>query len=347
MFPVVKYFFLPRVKFYQQGEDCPLMSNEDIAVELKKWFGNTSDSKNAIEAGISLVGRYAPKCTNKKLFTAMAKFVAFGYIFDDVDPGNQDDKHAEQYANRKSIFRNVALVVSEDKMPETKIERAAAEIYKDLRACTSPGPYSRHVMGFRTWAESMCSERQGEVPKTFDEFMQFRKDNGGYFGMTAITECLMDIDVHGFWDTVKPLYDEVYTHMMLTNDLYSFRKEYFSKDTTNVLHFLTAIERMPFQAAIDKVCEMISSRSTNIKSLAKRILRNNPNNPLMEKYIKSLQDMVSGNLLHSQSITRYHGNRTLPVKSGFVLMHSQKTIVISSLPSICRPILGWFLRTIE
>lgn len=63
-------------------------------------------------------------------------------------------------------------------------------------------------------------------------------------------------DVHrqlDVWEHIEDLYELVFGALILTNDLYSFRREYFTGERTNVLHCLHINEGMPFQEPFSRV----------------------------------------------------------------------------------------------
>jgi hypothetical protein len=120
-------------------------------------------------------------------------------------------------------------------------------------------------------------------------------------------------------------------HWLLSNDLFSFRREYYAGDYMNAVLVLMHSERHTLQAAVERVCALLEATEREFVERRDRILSQELDHRSdMRKYLKSLEYVVSGNLEHSRFAVRYHGpgHTENPLRCGTVTLLSDRTVYV-------------------
>jgi hypothetical protein len=180
----------------------------------------------------------------------------------------------------------------------------------------TPGVRERYIPTLRRWAEALSAENAiratGEVPRPDVCFPLRRVATGGEtiivpvehgLGIDLSDEIAGDDQLAGMWRIVG-------THVVLVNDLFSFRKEYFTGDGLNLITSLLYHEKMTLQSAVDKVQDMIGKAGEDFAAACRDIrvrYARHPRGKDVERYLEALGYMISGNVAWSYESPRYHG----------------------------------------
>jgi hypothetical protein len=117
-------------------------------------------------------------------------------------------------------------------------------------------------------------------------------------------------------------------HWLLSNDLFSFRREYYAGDYMNAVLVLMHSEHLSLQAAVEEVCALLMVTEREFVERQDRILSQDLGlRSDIRRYLESLEYVVSGNLEHSRFAVRYHGpgHAEKPLRRGMVTLFSDKT----------------------
>eukprot|EP00249_Psilotum_nudum_P016036 c25622_g1_i1 orf=211-678(-) len=119
-----------------------------------------------------------------------------------------------------------------------------------------------------------------------------------------------------------------------TNDLISFRKEYFEGDQQNllqVIHFESG-GKQDFQHTVNKACQMIQARERDFVRILHEISLSDvaARSPDLRVYLSNLPNVLMGHLQWLYTSARYHGvgHNMENLKHGMLQMVPEKTVIV-------------------
>jgi hypothetical protein len=121
-------------------------------------------------------------------------------------------------------------------------------------------------------------------------------------------------------------------HVMLVNDVLSFRKEVFAGESINIIMSLMFHQGLSLQNAIDETCSMIASVDDNFVRTCMEVrsrYAGHSREADVVRYLDALGSMMAGNLAWSYETPRYHGTGYVwgGTRSGVVELHPNCTVM--------------------
>jgi hypothetical protein len=340
----IHQFYLPQMYSPVTYRHCPLASDATIIDEVSRWAQEWMPSKHLddhIGTGLRYASLYCPDCTHRSRFIVMVEAMALIAAFDDQDVVG-DDSLIDSAQDRRSFAEQTraALEIHEGtSTARTRTEQAFQRCVDGVRATCIPWVAQRYVAGVAEWLQSMCNvhARTKRNTMSFAEVVEFRLADGAGVFTASQLEGLLDFDLEAVWSEVEDLWRLAFGAMILTNDIYSFRREYYYNDTTSALFSLHLNEGMPFQHAVDYLATFIDDRVHRFQQQWPQRLATFPlpMQPEMERYFRAVEQTIAGNLYLQRTAPRYHGpGLTEPVPAGLLIMDPKRTIVIPTTREI-------------
>jgi Terpene synthase family 2, C-terminal metal binding len=245
-----------------------------------------------------------------------------------------DDRAVSEH----EVFAHFADALRGGRVAESRYGKAFHDLWERLRAAMLPQVFERfHVAcmelidGFLTESGSRIV---GEVLEP-EAYLQMHRHTIGCkeclivsehaAGVDVTTELTADSQLGGLWQIAAD-------HVMLVNDVLSFRKEVFAGEPVNIVMSLMIHERLSLQDSVDRVCEMIAAVDCDFTRACVDIrsrYQEHPKRDDVSRYLDALGSMMSGNLAWSYEAPRYHGPGYVwdGQQSGVIELHPEYTIM--------------------
>ena len=218
-----------------------------------------------------------------------------------IKEGGKKDITVSQYAKLDPIFKTSCIAFSETcKQALGKVDAHyfVQELVNYVRA--------------NKWEEEYRNtpDRYHDIPYTKDDFLFLRSFDAAITPMIeAISLSLgttlpTDIRRHPFFQ--RYYYQMASILPGIQNDVLSLKKEIVDDEKMNFV--LVKCRKHPFQESIDKVVKKINNRVINIREAELKLTSYFPNNPDLEKFIKSVGYIIDGMLYWHCVSPRYGGN---------------------------------------
>jgi 5-epi-alpha-selinene synthase len=273
-----------------------------------------------------LVSSFYPKCDQEKLFI-LCNIIEWGFKFDDSMDKNSD------------FFVNHLRILKDEPYNSTDVwEDIFHELWSKIKRDMSQNQRSRFFYEMQALLQAFNREKEfkqkSELPD-FNSYVLIHRVSIGYTFFTLLLEYSLDIDVSILKSTDLDLSQLVILGAeitFLTNDLFSFRKEFFEENYFNAISILCFHERYTLQQAIDKICHLLKEKEREFIEIRDYILSKYPKidsreNWELHQYVEGLAHMVSGNYYWSLKTGRYHGFDFEPITTPCnILLHPEKTI---------------------
>nr|WP_198151374.1 terpene synthase family protein [Kibdelosporangium sp. MJ126-NF4]CEL13376.1 hypothetical protein [Kibdelosporangium sp. MJ126-NF4]CTQ99065.1 hypothetical protein [Kibdelosporangium sp. MJ126-NF4] len=201
----------------------------------------------------------------------------------------------------------------------------------------------RYVDGVAQWLRAMVrvhSEHRapsGDRPPeqrlrtdlSFTDIVEFRLANGGILFTASLLEGLCDFNLEPVWHQLEDLWRLVFGALILLNDIYSFRREYYAGETTNAVYCLHVNDGMRFQEAVDYLATFVNGRVHRFQAEWPHRLRQFPpearrTDPLLPRdRTHDRRERV-----HATDRPRYHGFEPAePLPFVLLVMDPARTVV--------------------
>ncbi|MFD8320725.1 terpene synthase family protein [Kitasatospora purpeofusca] len=118
-------------------------------------------------------------------------------------------------------------------------------------------------------------------------------------------------------------------HVVMSNDLNSFRREVIRGDDMNLINALCAHEKLTLQEGVDRLCRMIEKAEESFVETRIDLLRS-PHSPSIPPYLDALAHIMSGNHHWGFICPRYHGRNHIwnGLKSGNLTLDPLQTVLL-------------------
>jgi hypothetical protein len=252
-------------------------------------------------------------CVNSLMFEVDSFAVLEHAIFDEVSaPEMMDHPFGPAFANLQATF--------ERDMP--------------------PRVFARFRASWQDWFTHVQEEnkyRKGLYYPTLPDYLRIRRISVGILPCVIAIEYFLGLDLTDALEADPDLVTLGHTaieHIMLVNDLLSFRAEVFTGDHSNIIAILLRTRANTLQEAVDTTAAMIHDADQALTDLSDRLRDRHPD-PAIRSYIDAINSMPAGNLRWSLETTRYigHGNAWNGLRSGHVTLDFGKTIISASDPA--------------
>lgn len=172
----------------------------------------------------------------------------------------------------------------------------------------------------------------GDVPPV-EDYMRLRKESVGAKIYLALAEYAIGTDMTaalGASSAVRELHDVASEHLILTNDLFSFRKEHYDGDAINAVTVMRHHAGLGLQEVVNELCQAIEGREREFIAKRDAILDSAlGQHDDIRVTLRALGYLLSGNLRWSYLTPRYHGAgyRWNGSTSGEVGLYPDRTVL--------------------
>jgi hypothetical protein len=239
-------------------------------------------------------------------------------------------------AAAKELFERVTDILTDQAVgADFAWGRVLADLWRDMRAGCSPALWERFMAEVRRFLAGCVAEitsRSDGSVFDYDTYIKVRRDSVGMGMYFVLGEYGLGIDLTDDLARHRPLRDVIdvaLDHIMLTNDLFSFRAEAGMDDYVNALSVLRLSEGLDLQAAVDRLFAVIDGLRADFMAARAAIEAGElGRRPEIRAYLDALWHMMAGNLQWSYLTSRYNGpgHRWNGVRSGVVTLHRDRTV---------------------
>ncbi|WP_159080307.1 terpene synthase family protein [Nocardia suismassiliense] len=187
------------------------------------------------------------------------------------------------------------------------------DAFGTLRRHMPPAVFRRYRLCWQDWFESAVAENElrdlASIPDV-DTYLRIRRVSIGMRPGLVIAEYVHGLDLTSHLehdpDLVRMGYAAI-DHVLLVNDMYSFRKECFDGELVNVLASLMDTRRHSLQESVDIVSQWVRDADRALAALSAMLRLRYRSDPDVLTYIDALHHICSGNLRWSMETARYGG----------------------------------------
>ncbi|MGW2598568.1 terpene synthase family protein [Streptomyces klenkii] len=249
-----------------------------------------------------LVCLWAPQSAGMERILAAAKYVMITYLIDDMlDEGWTGIGAREMVAGLKRV-------IAQQKKPRTDVEKTLATIINPFLDGLGRTFRRRINAALADWIDS-GAVRGGTPHRTHRmtdrEFLDWRVSDVGYEANIAIAEYAVGCDVSGHEETLRPLKVKAVEHVLIINDVYSYRRE-LAKGCADagVLNLWMRRDGISLQGAVYKACALVRAIEAEYLAMERELVSREPG---LAAYAEALRMLFQGNLAVHASGTRYNG----------------------------------------
>jgi hypothetical protein len=333
-------FYLPQMPYLLPALCHPdvetIHRDSDAWVRKNMRFALPDDGamERLLEERAALWTCYVLPTADAGRLTTMCEYTEYLSVFDNAmvdrarigaDPGAA-----------KALFDRV-LTIMEDRAVGDDFEwgRALQELWGVMRADMPTRQWDRflaEVGRFLSGCVSEITSRKHDQVFDLDTYLRVRRDSVGMGMYFVLGEYGLGIDLTDVLAADRRLPDLIDTaleHIMLSNDLFSFRAECSMDDYVNALAVLMMTEGMELQPAVDRLFALIESKRTAFMTARDAIVADElGQQPEVAAYLDALWHMMAGNVQWSYLTSRYNGVGHVwnGVSSGVVTLQPRRTL---------------------
>ncbi|MCO5577056.1 hypothetical protein L7F22_030878 [Adiantum nelumboides] len=311
---------------------------EDVREQCESWglsllagSGASPAQRQAfLEGRYYLCGSlYFPACRCPDRLALCSKFYAFGFMVDDVmelTPPQEADSLLRASIAGWSNAEHQSQSWRSSKLA-TIFQRFKAEAFDEICKEMSPGLRARTEHRTLEWFRIVGSEQCSARFQSLEEYIPFRTIEIGALVFFCLLEYILDIDVGELELNADPVMQQfreaVLKHLILVNDLLSFRKEVIQHAAAGyqrgAIGILLAQQQQQQQAAaamastgssscsnvaagdnlqrcIDKLWSMIQEQEVHIVRLVKEVKARLPESSDLVKFVDGCCDVLANNM---------------------------------------------------
>lgn len=240
--------------------------------------------------------------------------------------------------SEREVFTRFADAMRGDRVRESPYGAAFHDLWERLREAMLPQVFDRFndacmelIDGFLTESEP---RNAGSVLPP-DEYLRMHRHTIGCKECLIASEHAAGVDIAAelaIDPALGTLWQVAADHVMLVNDVLSFRKEVFAGESINIVMSLMFHQGLTLQDAVDETCSMIASVDDNFVRTCADVRSRYAGHPKemdILRYLDALGSMMAGNLAWSYETPRYHGDGYAwgGSRSGVVELHSDCTVM--------------------
>jgi hypothetical protein len=240
--------------------------------------------------------------------------------------------------SEREVFVRFADALRHDRVSESAYGTAFHELWERLRTAMLPPVFARFHAACLELVEGFLTESAPRIAGDVlapDEYLRMHRHTIGCKECLIVSEHAAGVDVTaelaadpvlgGLWQTAAD-------HVMLVNDVLSFRKEVFAGESINIVMSLMFHQNLDLQGAMDQACDMIATVDTDFTRACADIRTRyggHPKEADVLRYLDALGHMMAGNLAWSYEAPRYHGPGYVwnGLRSGIVELHPDRTVI--------------------
>ncbi|MEU1673649.1 hypothetical protein ABZ752_16660 [Streptomyces roseifaciens] len=297
------------IHFPQVRTRLPIYINplvEEVETRLAEYVAGhpvlqCHEAKILQDQAARLVCLWAPQSVDVERILTAAKYVAITYLVDDLlDEGWQG------IGTRESVTA-LKRVIAREKEPETAVEATLASITNPFLDGLGNTFRSRINTALGNWIDSGMDS---SVPRRLhlmrdEEFLAWRVADVGYEANVAIAEYSVGCDASGYEDVLRPLKVKAVEHVLIVNDVYSYRRERAQNGVAaNILTLWTRRDGISLQQAVYRACDLVYDIEREYVALERDIVLREPGTA---PYAEALRMLFQGNRAIHACGTRYNG----------------------------------------
>ena len=333
-------FYLPELPYllpalaHPQSELICKESESWIRDELRFALTDERETELLLEEGASLWTCLVLPTAEADRLRLMCKYTEYLSVFDNamVDPA----KIGGDPEAAKDLFRRIAGILNDaPDAVDFAWGRALQELWLPMRAGFTDAHWDRFMAEVRRFLSGCVSEIASRAQQSvfdYETYLRVRRDSVGMGMYFVLGEYGLGIDLTDRLAASRPLRDLIdlaLEHIMLTNDLFSFRAEAAMNDYVNAVAVLCLSEGLPLQSAVDRVFMTIEQKRSAFLQLRTDIENSDlGTDPDVRAYLDAVWHMMAGNLQWSYLTSRYngHGHTWNGARSGVVTLFDDRTV---------------------
>jgi hypothetical protein len=333
-------FYLPELPYLLPARRHP--QTEELRRTCDAWvrenmafaMDSPADMDLLLEEGAALWTCLVLATASADRLLPLCKYTEYLSVFDNAMVDR--NKIGKDVGAARRMFDRVAAILDEKAVgKDFEYGRVLQGIWREMR----PGFSDRHwgrflaeVRRFLSGCVAEISSRKEDEVFDYDTYIKVRRDSVGMGMYFVLGEYGLGLDLGdelAAHAELREIVDVALEHIMLTNDLFSFRAESVKDDHVNALAVLRLDRKMDLQEAVDELYRVIDGKRAAFMAARDRI-RASPlgARPGIAAYLDALWHMMAGNLQWSYLTSRYNGvgHRWNQVRSGVVTLHLDRTV---------------------
>lgn len=315
---------------------------DEIHLESKRWvlenmrFALDGDQQmdELLEEGAALWTCYVLPTAARPRLQLLCNYTEYLSVFDNAMVDRA--KIGEDLQAAKQLFARVVTIL-EDQAVGVDFEygRVLKSIWQQMRPAFPEQQWERFMTEVRRFLSGCVSEIASRIDAAvfdFDTYIKVRRDSVGMGMYFVLGEFGLGIDLTdqlGKHAQLRDIIDICLEHIMLTNDMFSFRAECEMDDYVNALAVLRLSEGMGLQASVDRLFSIIEEKRTRFMA-ARAAIESGPLGEDLDvrAYLDALWHMMAGNLQWSFLTSRYNGvgHTWDGITCGVVTLHADRTV---------------------
>lgn len=331
--------YLPEFPYLLPARCHP--QTESIRAESDAWtrqsMGFALDGEREMELLMeetaSLWTCYVLPTARPERLRLLCKYTEYLSVFDNAMVDRRRIGKDPQAA--KELFGRVVNILNDQAdAADFAWGRALQGLWKEMRADASDalwGRFMTEVQRFLSGCVSEINSRADDVVFDYDTYIGVRRDSVGMGMYFVLGEYGLGIDLSEDLEhhpELRGIVDTALVHIMLTNDLFSFRAEAGMDDYVNALSVLRLSEGLALQAAVDRLFALIDGLRADFMT-ARSAIEAGPlgSRADVRAYLDALWHMMAGNLQWSYLTSRYNGPGHVwnGARSGVLRLHPDRT----------------------
>ncbi|MER5970996.1 terpene synthase family protein [Streptomyces sp. NPDC002055] len=331
--------YLPEFPYLLPARSHPL--TEDIRAESDAWvresMGFALDGSREmallLEETASLWTCHVLPTARDDRLRLLCKYTEYLSVFDNAMVDRT--KIGKDPEAAKELFTRIAGILSDQAEGADFAWGSVLQgLWKEMCADTSPELWSRfmtEVHKFLSGCVSEITSRSDDRVFDYETYLTVRRDSVGMGMYFVLGEYGLGIDLTDdltAHQELRDIIDTALVHIMLTNDLFSFRAEAMMDDYVNALAVLHLSEGLELQEATDRLFALIDGKRADFMAARAAIEASELGaRPDIRAYLDALWHMMAGNLQWSYLTSRYNGSghRWNGVRSGVMTLHADRT----------------------
>lgn len=287
-----------KIKIYDE------LNNQQVEKEHNNLFINDIKFKNVdffVESKLHMFTfAVIPYCLTNRILDCCNIITLFFIIDDLYEENNQPHSTISDFINILNNNKN-------DKNSDNKYLILFYKIWVNIKS-------NSNIISLKQFSNSIKDWFSTLKIKTTDfnrySYLPFRRVNSGFFFVLSVLRYGMNINLDDNIlnsDYIKNIQEIVGDHAMLVNDIYSYKKECIKNINksyqSNMISILENTENLDTNSSIKEIIDVVLEKEKQFKEL---INKNPYENKEVNKYIDSLEYVMSGNYYWSTITNRYN-----------------------------------------
>ena len=310
-------FYLPRMPYLLPARRHP--ETDRLQAESEAWVRERFDfafqdreqlERLIAERASTWTCMVHPTAESDRLLT-MCKLTEFLSVFDNA----MVDRYSigsDSGVARVLFGRVLDTVTGAIEPSDNPWEAVISELAGELRRDCHPRVWDRFVAEVDRFLQGCVAEiASREEDDVFgpEDYVRVRRDSVGMGMYFVLGEYALDLDLTesvAEGGVLAPALDIALEHIMLANDLFSFRAEADAYDHVNYLAVLAMDQQLTIQDAAGELFDQVEARRAAFMRERRR-LQSQSLTADESTYLEAVWDMMAGNVGWSYLTTRYNG----------------------------------------